>query len=170
MYIDKIAPLDFKIYKYRSMDKKSLVRLMEVLHDYLVEIDTLHRLLRLPDFGEIYADALLQKIKESDGIIYLAKRQREVVGMVAGIIVTQSEEDRVGLFPSKAGRILELIVTEKQRHQGIGSALMKQLEDYFVEQHCDIIRVEVFEPNNTALSFYKKLRYFDRSIDMVKLI
>ncbi len=160
--------MDIQIRKYRSTDRKYLVSLMEALQDYLVGIDPLHRLLRLSNYGDTYTDALLQKIQDSKGIIYLAQKQCEVVGCIAGAIATQSEEERVGVIPSKAGRILELMVMDEQRHQGIGAALMKRLENYFLKQHCDIVRVEVFVPNTIARNFYAKSQYADRSIDMIK--
>jgi len=48
-----------KIHIYKG-DKKVLVKLIEELQDYLVDLDSLKRLRRLPEYGEIYIDKLLE--------------------------------------------------------------------------------------------------------------
>ena len=44
-----------KIVEYKD-NKQVLVQLMEELQDYLVQIDPLKRLRRLPEYGEIYTE------------------------------------------------------------------------------------------------------------------
>ena len=151
-------------------NKKVLVKLIEELQDYLIQIDPLKRLRRLPQYGEMYIKTLLQKIKKQDGIIYIAESENTPVGMIAGIIEEQTEKDKLECMPSKPARILELIVSEKHRGHNIGSLLMTTLEGYFQKKGCDIIRVEVFEPNKTTHHFYQKLNYQDRAVEMVKKI
>ena len=52
----------------------------------------------------------------------------------------------------------------------IGKKLMSKMESYFRKKKCDVICVEVFDPNKAAHNFYKKLHYQNRSIDMIKLL
>ena len=47
---------------------------------------------------------------------------------------------------------------------------MNKIEEYFYGQGCDIVHVEVFEPNRKTHSFYQKKWYQDRAIDMIKNI
>lgn len=47
---------------------------------------------------------------------------------------------------------------------------MEKMEEYFGENGCDVARVEVFEPNVKTHSFYRKLGYQDRNIDMMKIL
>ena len=47
---------------------------------------------------------------------------------------------------------------------------MSKMENYMRKKKCEIIRVEVFEPNKAAHNFYEKLDYKDRVIDMIKLL
>jgi ribosomal protein S18 acetylase RimI-like enzyme len=160
--------MEVKIQEYHVTDRQQLIRLMEILQDFLANIDPLHRLRRLPAYGEVYAESLFRRIRDSAGIIYLAKQGQDAVGCIAGVIEVQSEADRVGAIPSQSGRILELVVEESYRGQGIGLKLMKRIEDYFRVNGCDIVRVEVFVPNTAAHAFYSQLQYNDRTFDMIK--
>ena len=141
---------------------------MEVLQDFLADIDPLHRMHRLPEYGELYTEALLKKISDHSGVIYLAKQGQEALGCIAGNIEEFNEEQRSGTKGSRTGRILELVVQEDCRGKGIGALLMKKMEGYFQLKGCDIVRVEVFLPNITAHDFYDRLQYHDRVVDMVK--
>ncbi len=158
-----------KITEYKNK-KEVLVTLIEELQDYLVQIDPLKRLRRLPEYGEMYIEDLLKKIKKHDGIIYVAELENAPVGMIAGIIESQTKQDELECVPSKPARILELLVSKKYRGHNVGSLLMETLEKYFQQKGCDIIRVEVFEPNKTTHHFYQKLNYQNRAIEMVKTI
>jgi ribosomal protein S18 acetylase RimI-like enzyme len=156
------------IKKYQPSDKPDFVKLMEELQDFLAAIDPLRRHRRLPEYGELYTEALLEKIKDHSGIIYIAKREQQILGCIAGNIEEQTKYERAGTIVSRSGRILELVVLEKCRGQGIGLKLMEQMENYFKLNGCDIVRVEVFVPNVSAHKFYTRLQYSDRVHDMVK--
>jgi ribosomal protein S18 acetylase RimI-like enzyme len=156
------------IQEYQPADRPELVRFMEILQDYIAAIDPLRRLRRLPEYGELYTQALLEKIKDHFGIIYIAKREQQILGCIAGNIEEQTKYERASTIVSRSGRILELVVLEKCRGQGIGLKLMEQMEDYFKLNGCDIVRVEVFVPNISAHEFYNRLQYSDRVHDMVK--
>jgi ribosomal protein S18 acetylase RimI-like enzyme len=156
------------IREYRPANKLELIELIEILQDFVVNIDPVRCLRRLPAFGQTYTDALLKRIGEQDGIIYLAQQDQESLGCIAGLIEDQRVEDLLGTIPSKSGRILELVVKEECRGQGIGSMLIKRMEDYFRLKGCDIARVEVFVPNTHAREFYAREQYSNRVIDMVK--
>ena len=156
------------IQEYQSADRHELIKLMEILQDFVADIDPLHRLRRLPEYGEIYTEALLKKIRDHSGVIYVAKQGQEVLGCVAGDIEEQSKEERAGTVRSRSGRILDLVIQERYRGQGIGSELMKKIEDYLRANGCDMVRVEVFVPNTAAHNFYQLMQYSDRVYDMVK--
>lgn len=156
--------------KYQKSDFNGLVNCMIQLQDYLISIDPLKLLHRPSEYGKQYTKNLIKKINKSDGIIFLAQHENEIVGCIAGIIEKQSKEDLLELVPKKTGRIIELIVSEKHRDKGIGKELMRLVEDYFRKKKCDFVRVEVFEPNHAAINFYKKLAYNRRVTDMIKSV
>lgn len=158
-----------KITKFTG-DKTILIKLMEELQDYLVQIDPLKLRIRLPQFGKIYTENLFGKINKHNGIIYVAKHENILVGMVAGIIEEFTKYDEIESVHSKLARVEELIVNEKYRGKKIGSLLMGKIEEYFQNQGCDYILVKVFEPNKKAHNLYRKLGYQDRMVDMIKKI
>jgi ribosomal protein S18 acetylase RimI-like enzyme len=158
-----------KIIKYEN-EKEVLAELIEELQNYLVEIDPLERLLCLPESGVVYSEDLLDKVTKNNGIVYLAEIDGKIVGMIAGVLEERTKVDDVSCIPSKSARILDLIVKAEYRGQNIGSLLMIEAEKYFKELGCDIIRVEVFEPNHKTHIFYEKHGYGDRAIDMVKVV
>ena len=158
------------IRQYSAKDKNTLVVLMEELQDYLIEIDTMKRLRRLPGWGKKCTDDLLKKIKKEGGVIFIAESKGIPFGFVAGILNKQSKEELLGCVPTKSGRVVELIVSEKQRGKNVGKMLMSKIEEYFKLQNCDIIQIEVFVPNKRAHDFYKKLGYGDRDFDMLKKV
>ena len=157
-----------KIIKYSPAHKAALISLIEELQDYLVDLDPLKRLRRLPEYGEIYVNNLLKNIKKNHGIILVAEIENTAVGLIAGIFDHWDTDKELGNIPSKPARILELIVSEKFRGQNLGSQLMDKIEEHFKSQGSDIMWVEVFEPNEKTHGFYKKLGYHDRGIDMAK--
>lgn len=156
------------IKQFEPEDKKTLFILIEELQDYLMQIDPMKRLRRLPGYGKKYIINLLKKIEQEEGIIFIANVADVPAGFIAGIIEEQNKDNLLECMPTKPGRVLELIVSKKQRGKNIGSLLMKKIEEYFQQKNCDVARVEVFEPNKLAHNFYKKLKYSDRVIDMIK--
>lgn len=158
------------IREYKTSDKKWLIELIEELHDYLIPLDPERRMRRQLEYGKNEIDSLVRDVAQKDGIIYVAEIDGRVVGFVAGTISSSKPDDLLGYLPAKRGRVQELFVDEKYRGRKVGKLLMDKIEDYFKQQDCDFIRAEVFEPNNHAYSFYTKLGYKDRDIDMIKML
>lgn len=156
--------------QYRKSNFEDLEKCMEKLQDFLVDIDPLKRLRRLPAYGKNYTKNLIKKIFKQEGLIILAYDKEKIVGCIAGVIEKQSKENLLECIPTRSGRILELFVLNSYRGLRLGKQLMQRIEDYFKKNKCDIVRVEVFVPNKNTHNFYQKLDYSDRVIDMVKLI
>jgi len=162
--------MKIKLKKYQKNDFKNLDGCMVQLQDFLVKIDLLKKLRRAPKYSPQYANNILEKVAEYDGVIFLAYDDKKIVGCIVGIIEKQSEKNLLECVPTRAGRIVELFVSSKYRSLGIGKQLMSKMENYMRKKKCEIIRVEVFEPNKAAHNFYEKLDYKDRVIDMIKLL
>ncbi len=157
-----------QIRTFNPSDRKDLVRCLEGLCDYLIPLDPLKRIRRLPAWGKTYTRSLLSKIKHHNGIIYVAEYDSKIIGVIAGIILKQSKLDLLEFAPTKFGRVLELFVDEKFRGKHVGRLLMKKMEAYFKSAECDFVRIEVFQPNTLARDFYRKRGYTDRVIDTIK--
>lgn len=162
--------MKIKLRKYQKNDFKDLDQCMVQLQDFLVKLDSLKRLRRSPKYSPHYSLNIIKKIEKYNGIIFLAYDDKKIVGCIVGTVEVQSKKNLLECVPTRAGRIVELFVSSKYRSLGIGKKLMSKIENYFRKKKCDIIRMEVFEPNKVAHNFYKKLHYQDRVIDMIKLL
>ena len=156
--------------KYTESDFETLVCCMEKLNDSVAATDPLGRSRRLSAFGERYTAKLITKISQNSGLILFACDRKKVVGCVAGIIERQTRDNLLECVPTRAGRVLELYVKLGYRNRSIGTQLMKRMEEYFIENECDVVKVEVFKPNRKAHKFYHQLDYQDRIVDLMKLL
>jgi ribosomal protein S18 acetylase RimI-like enzyme len=162
--------MKIEIKQYVPRERRRFINMMEDFQDYLVNIDYMKRTRRMPGYGLSYVRRLLRRIKNNDGVIYLAKHEGQTIGLIAAVIEQQSEEDLLEYLPSKSGRILELYVESQYRRLRVGKVLMERAEEYLRQKQCDVLRIEVFEPNTNAHGFYNKLGYHDRVIDMIKML
>jgi ribosomal protein S18 acetylase RimI-like enzyme len=158
------------IREYRSSDRRAFVRLMEELQDYLVSLDGMKRMRRMPEYGESYTKRTLQNVAKNNGVIYVAETRRQIVGLVVGIVHEQTKEELLEHVPFKRGVVVELVVKDAYRKKGIGTLLMKKMEDYFKRKDCSVAGVDVFFPNKIAYRLYSKLGYSDRDIWMTKML
>ena len=160
--------MDIVIREYIEQDFQEIEEFMEKLQDYLVAIDPLRRLRRNAGYNRSYTEGFLRRVKDGNGMIFLAEVEGAAVGLIGGIIEQQSDEELLACVPSTIGEVIELIVDERFRGNDIGALLMKRMERFFVEKQCDTLWVEVFRPNESAHGFYEKCGYHDRMIGMIK--
>lgn len=85
-------------------------------------------------------------------------------------IIKESESDFDYCRPNKLGEVIELIVIKNIRSKGIGKTLLDKMEEYFKDNECKTINIDVFGYNDIGKSFYKKEHYHDRLITMSKEI
>ena len=162
--------MNVTIHEYVAKDSTKIVELLDELQRHIAAVDTLKRNRCLPGHGVAFFRLLIDKIEKNKGKIFIAKQNGKIAGFIAGILQQQSKEDLFECIPTKVGRILELFVRPECRTQGIGQGLMNKVEEYFKEQKCDVVRVEVFVPNKVAHSFYKNAGYLNRMMDLMKVL
>lgn len=157
-----------KIVEYKKIYIEQIIRLCEEFQDYLVRLDPLKRLRRLPGYGEMYFKKMLRDVKKNKGIFYVAVED----GVVAGFVIAELEKMEDGsslwIVPTKPGKITELFVNERYRGQGIGTKLIKKAEEFLKNSGCDVVKLEVFVPNVNAQKLYEKLGYEPRDIVNIK--
>jgi ribosomal protein S18 acetylase RimI-like enzyme len=157
------------IRPYRQEDRENLIRLIVQLQEHIASLDPYHRQKSGSDFDvEVYVEKTLRKVQEEHGAIFVAETDNEIAGCIIGCIPEPSDADMLESYPVKEGSILELIVSEKSRGSGLGSELMKVMEEYFLQEGCKFARVACFAPNVDAHTFYEKYGYGDRNTDMLK--
>lgn len=151
---------------YQEEDLARMTTLFDDFQDYLVALDPVHRLRRLPGFGTQYLARTLKEVHEQQGVFSVALANDLIVGFVVGTVETLT--NRLDVIDSTVGRITELYVDAAFRGQGIGTHLMEHVEGYFRANRCDVVKVEVFAPNLPARRLYEKFGYQHRDIDSMK--
>ncbi len=149
--------------KYNEDIKDLLLELQE----HIAALDDEKFNIVTPNYREEYYVKTMNEIKEKNGKMFLYKDNDDIVGLVVGIINNEKEEE-VGFRAPKRGRITELIVGGKTRSKGIGSKLLKSMEDYLYNQGCQKVLLCVLTNNVRAKNFYDKHGYHSRVIDMIK--
>ena len=170
MYLDVCyTGFMISIREYQDSDKLTIIDWFKQLHDYLVSLDPIKRLRRAPEYGEVFFDSSFKQVVEGNGKIFIASDLGVDVGFVSGFIEKQSEKNMLELVPTKLGIVMDLFVVETHRKQGIGEALLKQMERYLISQGCDGLWVNVVA-FNPALDFYKKKGYMEREVGLIKRV
>jgi len=144
------------------------VEAIDQFWDDLRAMDPFGRMIHEPEYGEVYLRELLERIRGPNGKLILALVQTKPIGFVAAEIEVQSDQNRVEVGPSRAGRVLELYIVPEYRNHRIGEALMHEIEGYLREAGCDTIKIEVFAPNLGARRFYEHLGYSEWIVDVFK--
>jgi GNAT superfamily N-acetyltransferase len=157
------------IRSYRDDDRPVIEALFDEFQDDLVEMDTLGRLRRPPGYGATQITRSLRAVA-NHGRFLVAEIRGEIAGFVVGTVRVTTPDEELEAPPTKRGRVEELYVRSGHRSSGVGQSLMSEIEKWFRTEGCDVLRVEVFAPNDRARKFYERLGYVPRDIDQIKLL
>ena len=149
--------------KYEQQFREIIFRLAK----HIEQIDPLKRNLIQESYKHLYVDNLFKEINENKGKIYLYIEDNNILGAIVGTIEEKSEFKKT-YYLGNIGEILEIFVDEDSRGKYIGKLLYSKMEEYFINNGCDEIRLIVFAPNTDAIGFYKKLGFINRNIEMIK--
>ena len=150
------------IVEYDSKFDKQIKDLLVELQNYLIDIDDWHTQIMLPEYREKYFKMDMEKVKNQDGKIYLEIENNTVNGLIIGVVEEKDDIDKLTNDCAKTGSVIELIVKNNIRGNGIGKNLLEKLEEYFKSINCKRINIEVFGPNKKGLNFYEKNDYVVR--------
>ena len=150
------------IVEYDSKFDEQIKDLLVELQNYLIDIDDWHTQIMLPEYREKYFKMDIEKVKNQDGKIYLEIENNTVNGLIIGVVEEKDDIDKLTNDCVKTGSVIELIVKNNIRGNGIGKNLLKKLEEYFKSINCKRINIEVFGPNKKGLNFYGKNDYVVR--------
>lgn len=89
-------------------------------------------------------------------------------GKIVGFILLQAKQrpDFSFIVPGKHCYIMDLIITENNRNNGFGTALMNSAKDWAKEQECNIISLDVLANNTRAIKLYEKLGFIPKAQEM----
>ncbi len=155
--------MEIKIRKATDNNYNNLCELFD-------EIDALHR------------DNLPHVFQKPGG----AAREQGYYGLIAdenvGFFVANTDEKPVGfihaivrdtpaipvLVPKRYAIVDSIVVKSGFQNQGIGGLLMDKVQDWAIAKGATSIELNVYEFNETAISFYEKLGYRTLSWKMGK--
>lgn len=157
------------IIEYDEKYNENIKDLLVELQEYIVSIDREGYNIITPEYRELYFKKTMDEIKKYDGEMFLYKDNNEILGLIVGFINNEDTFEYDFKAP-KRGRVSELIVTKKTRSKGIGRQLLDRLTQYFKENNCFDILIEVFGYNENGINFYEKNGYHTRLVEMTKKI
>ena len=158
------------IVEYDSKYDEHIKDLLVELQNYLVDIDNWHTQILKPEYRENMFKLDMEKVRKQNGKIYLYIEDNVAIGIIIGIIEEKDEIDKLTNDCAKTGSILELVVKNDIRGNGIGKLLLGKIEQFFKDVDCKRINIEVFGPNKKGLNFYEKNGYITRDIIVSKKI
>ncbi len=144
------------IREYQDTDQQTVAKLFNDFQDYLVHLDSFNILHRSLNYGDLHLKKTLDLIKKSHGKFLVYELDGKVVGFIAGTIKKTDEKEKSESLLKQEGEVVELYLDPKYRSVGIGSKLMDEIEQYFKEQNCEAIFIDVFVPNVLGSKFYEK--------------
>ena len=150
------------IVEYDTKYDEQIKDLLVDLQNYLIDIDNWHTQIMLPEYREKCFKMDMDKVKNQGGKIYLEVENDKVNGLIIGVVEEKDDIDKLTNDCAKTGSVIELIVKNNIRGNGIGKALLEKLEEYFKSIDCKRINIEVFGPNKKGLNFYEKNDYVIR--------
>ena len=157
-----------EIIEYEDKYLEDVKDLLVELEEYILSIDKDN----LDQLHEEYRDKMalldLEEINKYNGKCYLAIENNKAIGLIMGCIPPYDEYDYLDYKCPKRGEITELIITKKIRSKGIGTKLMNKMEEYFKNEGCEYILVDVFGYNEIGINFYQKEGYHTRMLTMLK--
>ena len=99
---------------------------------------------------------------ESDILVY--EENGKVIGFI--LIQAKTRPDFEFMIPGKYCYIMDIIVTEKHRGKGFGTALMNAAKDWAKKQECNFINLDVLVNNPDAIRLYNKLGFISKAQEM----
>ena len=157
------------VIEYEEKYSEDVKNLLVELQEYISSLDKEGYNILTPDYRETAFNKTIDEVSKYEGKIYLAEENNIITGLIVGLI-NNDETSEYDFKAPKRGRISELIVSKKVRSQGTGKALLETMENYFKSVGCKGVLLDVFAYNQNATEFYIKQGYFNRCIEMMKLI
>ena len=156
------------IIEYEDKYLEDVRDLLVELEEYIVSIDEDNLDIVSAAYREKMALVDLEKIKNNNGKCYLYIDNKNVVGLIMGIIPKYDENDYLDYKCPKKGEVTELIIKKEYRNHNIGKILLNKMEEYFRKNNCEYLFIDVFAYNKSRINFYDKNGYHSRMIIDIK--
>ena len=152
------------IREYRPEDAEAVRACIIELQDFCKQIDPQigagHRVVKK------YFEYLLKRCAETEGKIYLAFRDDDVIGMVC--VFARVQSDAVDEEDYEYAHISDLVVLAANRNQGIGRSLLKRAEEHARSKGAKILRIGTQAGNAVARDLYLGYGFKEKAVMLQK--
>ena len=153
--------------------RKSIWSDVKKLQEIFEEGDRFHYELEptkfnLPQRGARKEDFFKDFYHNDNNIILVAELENnsDIVGLITGEICQNKGNPLVK--DEKFGFISDIMVSSNYHRQGIATCLLQKIQEWFIENNIEQIRLSVFAKNIAAYKLYEKLGYKTNMYKMVK--
>lgn len=126
------------------------------------EIDALHRdnlphIFQKPSGAAREQDYYLGLVADENVALFVAEVEKKLVGFVHAIV---RDAPAILIFVPRRYAIVDSIVVKSgYQNNGIGRILMNKMQEWAIAKGATSIELNVYEFNETAISFYERLGY-----------
>lgn len=157
-----------EIKEYAKRNESDVKDLLVELQRHLMGLDKRGVLTLKESFRDGYFDYVQKEVLIHDGIIFVAEKDEKAIGCIICKIFCGGGESEFTTVCPKVGFISDLVVKSEERGNGIGKLFIRSAEEYFKDNNCEYVQLEVFKPNANAKELYEKLGFEDICIYMSK--
>lgn len=102
-------------------------------------------------------------IDSESSVVFVATTETNVLGAISGHLIPALHQ------PGNVGRVTSMVVADKARSKGVGSALLRELEDWLRSNNCLRFEVTSGEHREIAHRFYESHGYASDERRFLKL-
>ena len=156
--------MDFSIREAAEKDYAGMNALFEEIDEY--HRKALPQIFRNPEGPARTREFISGAIADQNAVIFIAEMRNEIIGLAYAYVRTIPE--LAIRIPCRAGEVDQIIVHEKYRRCGIGKALMERIDQWAGQMKLDRLELSVWNFNEPARGFYRRLGYEHAFIRMWK--
>jgi len=154
--------MDIKIREADIRDYKALCRVFEEGDAYHQQ--ALPHIFKKPDGSVRTKESISSIISNKDEILFVAEFSDTIIGVIH-IRITEAPYIDI-MVPRRYAVIDNIVVLDVHRGKGTGKMLMKKAHEWISDKEIKHIELHVWEFNQSAIKFYKKLGYTTASRKM----
>ena len=108
-----------------------------------------------PGAEEAYHQYASHHIIQTDSIVYVAEQNREIVGYCLAF----KTRNLPMFLPEFYGYLSDIALHPNLRGKGIGDTILQRVQDWFREQGCKNIQLQVYYRNEGGKNFWQKANF-----------
>jgi len=144
-----LNPKNVKIRQAEILDLPNLKSLWIEFMEYHESLGQKYRF--FPDDWPNVINRFTHALQKEQSVIFIAELDKKVIGYVFGFIF----DNFPGYYPNEVAFINDFIVSQKMRKQGVGTNLLKSIEQWFHQQEKKIVQLYVASPNTDGFQFWQ---------------